>query len=124
MLAALPAFWAGLLYDQGALDAAWDLVKGWTAEDRAALRADVPTQALKAKVRGRSLQELAQVLLGLSEAGLKARAKIDGGHDESVYLAPLQEIAASGITQAERLLSLYHGDWGGDVTKAYTQLGV
>jgi len=124
MLTALPAFWAGLLYDQNALDAAWDVAKEWTAEDRAALRADVPTQALKAKVRGRSAQDVAKELLVLSEAGLKARARVDSGQDESVYLAPLQEIAASGITQAERLLSLYHGSWGGDVTKVYTQLGV
>src|SRR5438309_4951708 len=31
-LPALPAYWAGLLYDDQALDAAWDLVKDWTAE--------------------------------------------------------------------------------------------
>ncbi|MEO6173155.1 MAG: glutamate--cysteine ligase, partial [Arenimonas sp.] len=31
-LCALPAFWVGLLYDQSALDAAWDLVKDFTME--------------------------------------------------------------------------------------------
>ncbi|HVZ00312.1 MAG TPA: glutamate--cysteine ligase, partial [Dongiaceae bacterium] len=31
-LCALPALWVGLLYDQTALDAGWDLVKNWTAE--------------------------------------------------------------------------------------------
>src|SRR3954451_10181809 len=36
-LAALPALWVGLLYDGAALDAAWDLVKGWSAEERTAL---------------------------------------------------------------------------------------
>ncbi len=121
MLVALPAFWTGLLYDDQALDAAWDLVKGWTAKDRDTLRADVPVQALKATVRGRSVQDLAKDVLALSEAGLKRRAKKDGGHDEGVYLAPLQEIAASGITQAERMLNLYHGAWGGDVAKAFEQ---
>jgi glutamate--cysteine ligase len=31
----------------------------------------------------------------------------------------LREIAASVITPAENMLSLYHGAWKGDVTKAY-----
>ena len=39
----LPALWAGLFYDQTALDAAWDLVKDWTAEEREAMRASVPS---------------------------------------------------------------------------------
>ncbi|HEU4820845.1 MAG TPA: glutamate--cysteine ligase, partial [Qipengyuania sp.] len=33
-ICALPAFWVGLLYDQGALDAAWELVKDWTMDER------------------------------------------------------------------------------------------
>ncbi|HET8763892.1 MAG TPA: glutamate--cysteine ligase, partial [Rhodanobacter sp.] len=41
-LCALPALWVGLLYDQGALDAAWDLVKHWSMEEREALRNAVP----------------------------------------------------------------------------------
>src|SRR3569623_1035167 len=32
-ICALPAFWVGLLYDDAALDAAWDQVKHWTIED-------------------------------------------------------------------------------------------
>src|SRR6476620_7570578 len=31
-LPALPAYWVGLLYDDAALDAGWEIVKGWTAE--------------------------------------------------------------------------------------------
>ena len=119
-LVALPAFWAGLLYDGLALDAAWDLAKDWTAEERAQLRQDVPAQGLKATIRGRTVQSLAQELLTLSAAGLSRRAhKDDKGRDEAIYLAPLQEIAASGITAAERMLALYNGPWGGDVRKVY-----
>src|SRR5687767_13057955 len=33
-LPALPAFWVGILYDEASLDAAWDLVKDWSAEER------------------------------------------------------------------------------------------
>ena len=34
-LTALPAFWVGMLYDDASLDAAWDLVKGWSARGAA-----------------------------------------------------------------------------------------
>src|SRR5436853_317647 len=50
-LPALPAFWVGLLYDDTALDAAWDMVKHWTAHERQALRDDVPRFGFKARIR-------------------------------------------------------------------------
>ena len=121
-LCALPAFWVGLLYDSVALDATADIVKDWTAEDRAKLRDDVLTLALKAKIHGRSLQEIALQLLELSRAGLRRRARLDAaGMDETGFLVPLQEIASSGITPAVRMLASYHGSWKGDVTKAYAE---
>lgn len=119
-LCALPAFWAGLLYDNQVLDSAWDLVKDWTNEDREALYRDVPIQALQAKVRGRSLHDIAKDVLELSETGLKARARLDGaGSDESKFLRPLRSIVESGVTPAEQMLELLEGPWGGDITKAY-----
>ena len=54
-LPALPAFWVGLLYDDDSLDAAWDLVKDWTAEERQKLRDDVPKLGFKAEIRDRSV---------------------------------------------------------------------
>jgi len=119
-LAALPAYWVGLLYDDASLDAAWELVKDWSHEDRERLRAAVPVEGLRTTVRGRSLQDLAKDTLALSAAGLARRGRTDAaGRDEALYLAPLQEIAASGITAAERMLALYNGPWAGDVGKVY-----
>ena len=119
-LVALPAFWVGLLYDQASLDGAWDVAKHWTAEERDQLRADVPALGLKARIGGRSVQDIATDLLAVSASGLKGRARADqAGRDETCYLAPLQEIAASGITAAERMLALYNGPWRGDVSQAY-----
>ena len=119
-LCALPAFWSGLLYDSDSLDAAWDLVKGWTAAERAALYNDVPTKALNATIAGRTVREIAEEALKLSRNGLRRRKRLDGaGNDETGFLVPLQEIAASGITPAERMLASYHSTWGGDVTKAF-----
>ncbi len=119
-LCALSAFWVGLLYDGNALDGAWDLAKRWTAAERAQFYNDVPTLGLKAKIAGRTGQDLANQVLDLAEAGLKARNRTNSeGQDEVKFLAPVREVAASGITQAEHLLSLYHGVWNGDVTKAF-----
>ncbi|NEX00160.1 glutamate-cysteine ligase family protein, partial [Rhodopseudomonas sp. BR0G17] len=59
-LTALPAFWVGLLYDDASLDAAWELVKNWTAEERQTLRDEVPRLGFKAKIGNRSLLEVAK----------------------------------------------------------------
>jgi glutamate--cysteine ligase len=120
-ICALPAFWVGLLYDQGALDAAWDVIKHWTIEDHQRIRDEVPRLGLKARgPRGRSFQELGSVILDIAHDGLKARARLNGaGEDETGYLAPLREIVASGKTPAEDLLDLYHGEWAGDLSRIY-----
>jgi glutamate--cysteine ligase len=120
MITALPAFWAGLLYDDGALDAAWDLVKAWSAEDRERLRAEVPRLALSATVASRPLRAVAREVLALARAGLARRAnRDDAGRDETGFLDPLDAIAESGRTQAERLLDLYAGPWNGSVKPAF-----
>lgn len=119
-LCACPAFWVGLFYDTTALDGAYDLIKGWTAADRAQFYRDVPTKGLAATIAGRTGQAVALDLLDLAEAGLKARNRVNSdGADEVKFLAPLRETAVSGITPAEQMLALYHGAWKGDVTKAY-----
>jgi glutamate--cysteine ligase len=119
-LCALPAFWVGLLYDTTSLDAAWDLVKGWSTVERQTLYQAVPKEALRATVKGRMVQEIAKQVLEIAQEGLRRRARLNtNGNDESTFLAPLQEIVASGITPAERMLEKYRTVWGGDVTKAY-----
>jgi glutamate--cysteine ligase len=121
-LTALSAFWVGLLYNQSALDAAWDLVKDWTAAERQQLRDDVPSKALKASIRGRSLQDIARDVLKLSRAGLSARGRLDAdGRDETRYLDVLDVIALTGRTQADDLLDRYQGAWGGSVTPAFEE---
>ena len=121
-IVALSAFWTGLLYDETSLDGAWELVKSWSAEDREQLRADVPKQALKARIAGRSVQDVARDALALSRAGLQRRGyRDDSGRDETRHLAYAEEIVTSGRTQAERLLELYHGRWNGSVIPAFKE---
>lgn len=122
MIAALPAFWVGILYDQTSLDAAWDLVKNWTVEERQQLRDDVPRRALQASIRGRSLLDLASECLTLAHAGLNRRARLDReGRDETRYLESLGDIVARGHTTAEELLRKFHGEWKGSVEPIFTE---
>ena len=119
-LCALPAFWVGILYHQPSLDAAWDLVKDWTAEERQALRDAVPKQALSATIRGRTMQDLAKEVLALSRAGLEARNRQGcKGKTEAAFLDTLDETVATGKTAAENLLALYHGAWNGDISRVF-----
>ncbi|HET9150066.1 MAG TPA: glutamate--cysteine ligase [Alphaproteobacteria bacterium] len=121
-ICALPALWVGLLYDSSALDAAWDLVKDWSQEERAYLLAEVPKRALKTPFRNGTLMEVAREVLKIAEAGLKARAKDDGvGQDETAFLDTLQEIAASGTTPAEEMLAKFAGPWGGRIDPLYDE---
>jgi glutamate--cysteine ligase len=123
-ICALPAFWVGLLYDQTALDAAWDLVKHWTIEDHQRIRDDVPRIALEARgPRGRSLRELGKIVLDIADAGLKARNRTNTiGDTEQGFLDPLREIVSSGKVPAQRLLDSFHGEWNGDLSRIYGEM--
>jgi len=114
LIVALPALWMGLLYDQTALDAAWDLVKDWTIAEHDALRAEVPRLGLKTRFRNTTVQALAQQMVAIADAGLQARRQLDArGRDETLYLDPLRRIADSGVTLAEekrnRVIANFNG---------------
>ena len=121
-LPALSAFWAGILYDDASLDAAWQIAKDWTAEQRQRLRDDVPRLGFKAQIGGRSLGDIAKECLGLAHAGLRRRNRLDGeGRDESRHLEPLDRIADAGRTAAEEMLIKFHGPWRQSVEPAYRE---
>ncbi len=113
-LAALPAFWVGLMYDQTALDSAWDLVKGFDTATRQGLRVAASVSALSGEAEGVKLIDLARAAVGLSHAGLAAR-----GLGEEIHLAPLMQSLATGQVQANRLLALYNGDWQQSLAPIY-----
>ncbi|MEI9885169.1 MAG: glutamate--cysteine ligase [Rhizomicrobium sp.] len=118
----MPALWVGIYYDSVALDAAWDLVKDWTAEERQAMRDGVAKQAFKTPFRNTTVHELAHRMLEISSAGLKRRAELDsGGMSEDGFLNPLRELVARGYTRAEELLKNYHGIWNRDLSRLFTE---
>lgn len=119
-IVALPALFVGLLYDDGVLDAAWDLVKDWTAEERQKLRDDVPKLGFKAEIRGITVHELARQMLTLARTGLRRRDRLDmNGCDETRYLEPLQAIVDEGRTAAEVLIEKYLGPWQGQIDRVF-----
>jgi glutamate--cysteine ligase len=123
-LCALPAFWVGLMYEQSALDAAWDVAKGWTAEERDALVKDAGRLGLKAEIAGRSVHDIAREVLEIAQAGLTTRARPGAGGmiaDETHFLNALHETVESGLTPADELLAKYHGEWAGDVSRVYAE---
>jgi glutamate--cysteine ligase len=120
MIVSLPGLWMGLLYDQTALDAAWDLVRDWTIAEHDALRADVPRLGLKTPFRRDTVQALAQQMIAIADAGLRARRCLDAhGRDETMYLDPLRRIADSGVTLAEEKRARVIKEFDGKVEALY-----
>src|SRR5471030_2841487 len=121
-LPALTAFWVGLLYDDDALDACWDMVKNWSAAERQKLRDEVPKLGFQAEIRGRNVFTLAQETLRFATRGLARRKYLDrNGRDETRYLRPLEESIARGITLAEELLEKYFNDWNESVEPIFEE---
>ncbi|MBL6958256.1 MAG: glutamate--cysteine ligase [Rhodospirillales bacterium] len=121
-LCALPAFWTGLLYDTEAREAAWDMVKDWSAEERDSMRAEVPRLALNTPFRNTSVGDIALDVLELAHDGLQRRARLDGvGLNETHFLNPLFQIAESGYTPAEELLAAYDRRWRGSVDPVFLE---
>jgi len=122
-ICALPALWVGLLYEDQALDAAWDLVKHWTIEEREKLRHEVPMLALDAATPdGESMRDFASRVLDIAGDGLTRRAKLNSaGDNEGGFVDPLRDVVATGMTPSDRLLARYHGEWHGDVSHIYEE---
>ncbi len=123
-ICALPALWVGLLYDQTALDAAWDLVKDWTVADHQRIRDAIPREGLcTATPDGRTFTELGRDVLAIAHAGLAARGEVNAmGDNETAFLNPLHEIVESGISPAHALLQKYEGEWGRDLSRIYDEM--
>ena len=121
-IVALSAFFVGLLYDGTALDAAWDLAKGWSAAQRQQLRDDVPVRGLDAEIGGRLLRDIARDALAISRHGLERRRRLDAaGRDESLWLDVLDGFVAGGRVRAQDWLERFRGEWGGRVDPVFRE---
>jgi len=121
-LCALPAFWVGLLYDDQAREAAWNLIKDWTPEEHQMLRDEVPKLALNTPFRNVNVGDIALDALEIAHDGLSRRNVQDGvGLDETHFLNPLFQIAESGFTPAEDLLCAYERRWHHNIDQIFKE---
>ncbi|HEX3676228.1 MAG TPA: glutamate--cysteine ligase [Sphingomicrobium sp.] len=122
-ICALPALWVGLLYDNEALEEAWQQVRDWTIEERELLRHDVPRLALDAITPdGEPMRDFAARVLDIAADGLSRRAQLNSaGDNEGGFLDPLRDVLATGMTPADRMLARFNGEWNGDVSHIYEE---
>jgi len=121
-LCSMPAFWVGLLYDDQAQAAAWDLVKNWSVADIETLRRAVPRQGLNAEHLGQSVLSWAKQAIDIADMGLRNRACIGkSGENEQGFLNMVKDIVASGKSNADLMLEKYHGEWQGDVRRVFDE---
>ena len=119
---ALSAFWTGLLYDAVSLEAAWELVRNWTQDDRDYLRREVPRLGLATPFDRSSIFDIAAQAVGISEAGLVRRNRLNvAGKDETIHLAALEETIRTGKSQADRWLDKFRGEWNGDLSRIFVE---
>ncbi|NRA87731.1 MAG: glutamate--cysteine ligase, partial [Rhizobiales bacterium] len=121
-LCALPAFFVGLLYDDAALDQAYELIKDWSTEEMLTMRNAVPVTALQTKFRNGTLQDIAKQAVEISRQGLAARNMLDAnGQNEEHFIDNIAEIAETGITNAQIMLNKYHDEWNGDINRIFAE---
>lgn len=105
LVCALPALWAGILYDTRALDEAIALTEDFRAEELDRIRPEIGDKGLGATFRGAPLADLAERVIDIAEGGLSRRAKLNkNGRDERVHLAKVAALVEKGYSPADVLV--------------------
>ena len=119
---ALSAFWTGLLYDEVSLEAAYELIEPWSAEERERVRREVPRLGLMTPHDRSNLYDVAAQAVGIAEAGLVRRDRRNAqGQDETIHLAPLEDVIRHARSPADRWLEKFRGEWNGDLTRIFIE---
>jgi glutamate--cysteine ligase len=116
LVCALPALWKGVLYDEQACEAAFEIVRAWTDAERSELLTDVARRGLAASVAGRPILEVAREFLRVSSEGLRRiNDRGESRADERSFLDPLHEHLERGASPGEMILDLWRGAWRGEM---------
>lgn len=113
LMMAVPAMVKGLFYDPDSLDAAWDMVKAWTWEERVTLLHEAHRRALAARIRNLELRDLARELVDMAEYGLN-RQRDDASESEAMYLEQLRDMVRRGRCPADAVIEKWKGVWAGE----------
>jgi glutamate--cysteine ligase len=118
LMPALSALVKGAFYGNDCLQAAWDLVKGWSWDERMQVYLDSHRDALAARVRRYSLLDLARELVEIAWEGLRRQNQVnDLGDDETIYLKPLKDLLSQGKCPADVLLEKWEGELHHDIKR-------
>ena len=118
LMPALSAIVKGAFYESDCLDAAWDLVKDWTWDERMQVYLDSHRDALAARIRRYSLLDLSKELLQIALEGLRRQKMFNAlGEDETIYLEPLDKLLALGKCPADLLIEKWQGELHQDIRK-------
>ena len=118
LMPALSALIKGAFYDNDCLLAAWDLVKGWTWDERNEVYLDSHTNALATRFRRHTLLDLAKEFFEIATEGLRRQNVVnDAGNNETIYLEPLKALLAQGKCPADVILEKWQGELRRDVRK-------
>jgi glutamate--cysteine ligase len=118
LMPALSAIVKGAFYESDCLDAAWDLVKDWTWDERMQVYLDSHRDALAARIRRYSLLDLSKELLQIALEGLRRQKMFNAlGEDETIYLEPLDKLLALGKCPADLLIEKWQGELDQDIRK-------
>ena len=116
LMLAVPALVKGLFHEEDCLLAVWDLVKQWKWEERVDLYRAAPRQALKARIRGIEVAELARELIDIAETGLN-RQRQGEQESEAMYLERLRDLVRRGRCPADVIIEKWNGPWERDVKR-------
>ena len=118
LMPALSALIKGAFYDTDCLQAAWDLVKGWSWDERNEVYLDSHVNALATRFRRHTLLDLAKDFLEIAAEGLRRQNVVnDLGEDESIYLEPLKNLLSQGKCPADVILEKWQGELHRDIKK-------
>ncbi|HXF76058.1 MAG TPA: glutamate--cysteine ligase [Methylomirabilota bacterium] len=118
LMPALSALVKGAFYDSDCLQAAWDLVKGWSWDERMQIYLDSHQDALNARIRRYSLLDLARELMAIAWEGLRRQRQVNkNGEDETIYLKPLKDLLDRGKCPADIVLEKWEGELERDIKK-------
>ena len=107
-LCALPAFWTGILYQNEALEEAYNITSDFTYEDLMNFRADVISKGLDASYGKINGWALAERFLNISFNGLKKRDQKNlYGDDETVHLDYLFEVITKKENASRKAIERY-----------------
>ena len=120
LMLSLSALVKGIFYEADCLEAAWDLVKGWSTDERMRAYHDAHREALSARIGRYSMLDLARELFQIGWEGLKRQRILNSkGEDETLYLKPLQSIL---VNQGKCPADLIEEQWEGELAQDFNKL--